>query len=238
MPSDAAYSIADLARVTGLNVRTIRYYIAQGLIPASGESGPGAHYGQGHLDRLRLTKRLQAQHLPLSEIRAQLSALGDDEIATLLAGAEGVSETPRSSALDYVRGLLEPRPPAGGGLAARMQVAPPSAPVAASGPAPAPAPTPVLRQPGPLHPARLLMRREAPPAGPAPEQPALAETDEAYAETPAPAPPAPPERSQWERLSLGPNIELHVRRPLSRLEQRRVDRFITIARQVLHDDPA
>ena len=44
------------------------------------------------------------------------------------------------------------------------------------------------------------------------------------------------ERSQWERLSLGPNVELHVRRPLSRLEQRRVERLITIARQVLDED--
>jgi len=48
--------------------------------------------------------------------------------------------------------------------------------------------------------------------------------------------PQPPERSQWERHSLGPNIELHVRRPLSRLEQRRVERLITIARQVLKKD--
>jgi hypothetical protein len=47
-----------------------------------------------------------------------------------------------------------------------------------------------------------------------------------------------PERSQWERLALGPNIELHVRRPLSRPEQRKVERLITIARQVLDDDKA
>ena len=44
------------------------------------------------------------------------------------------------------------------------------------------------------------------------------------------------ERSQWERLSLGENIELHIRRPLSRPEQRRVERLITIARQVLDED--
>ena len=42
-----------------------------------------------------------------------------------------------------------------------------------------------------------------------------------------------PERSQWERLQLAENIELHIRRPLSRIEQRRVERLITIARQVL-----
>ena len=55
---------------------------------------------------------------------------------------------------------------------------------------------------------------------------------------PAPAAPQPPsiERSQWERLSLGPNLELHVRRPLGRLEQKRVERLITIARQVLKEE--
>jgi hypothetical protein len=44
------------------------------------------------------------------------------------------------------------------------------------------------------------------------------------------------ERSQWERLSLGSNLELHIRRPLSRPEQRRVERLITIARQVLNEE--
>jgi hypothetical protein len=52
--------------------------------------------------------------------------------------------------------------------------------------------------------------------------------------TPPPEPPSL-ERSQWERLSLGPNVELHIRRPLSRHEQRRIDRLITIARQVLKE---
>jgi hypothetical protein len=52
----------------------------------------------------------------------------------------------------------------------------------------------------------------------------------------SPAEPQPIERSQWEHLSLGPNIELHVRRPLSRLENKRVERLITIARQVLKED--
>jgi hypothetical protein len=56
------------------------------------------------------------------------------------------------------------------------------------------------------------------------------------APAPVPAEPAGPERSQWERLELSPNIELHVRRPLSRLEQKRVERLITIARQVLKED--
>src|SRR5687767_1539315 len=104
---ETSYSIADLARLTGVNVRTIRYYLAQGLLPASGESGPGAHYGDGHLNRLRLTRRLQEQHLPLAEIRRRLAELTDAQAAELLAtsGAEDRG-APQTSALEYVRNLL------------------------------------------------------------------------------------------------------------------------------------
>src|SRR6186997_485331 len=105
MPTDT-YSIADLARLTGVNVRTIRYYLAQGLLPASGESGPGAHYGEGHLDRLRLTRRLQQQHLPLAEIRRRLAELTDADVAGVLATTPAPEPTPTTSALDYVRAVL------------------------------------------------------------------------------------------------------------------------------------
>ena len=107
MPIETPYSIADLARLTGTTVRTIRYYLAQGLLPASGESGPGAHYGEGHLDRLRLTRRLQEQHLPLAEIRVRLAAMTDEDVA-VLASEPFERETPATSALDYVRNLLGP----------------------------------------------------------------------------------------------------------------------------------
>ena len=63
-----------------------------------------------------------------------------------------------------------------------------------------------------------------------------AEADPGYRAMPPITEPQSLERSQWERLSLGPNLELHIRRPLSRPEQRRVDRLITIARQVLNED--
>ena len=44
------------------------------------------------------------------------------------------------------------------------------------------------------------------------------------------------ERSQWERIPLDPDIELHVRRPLTRQHNKRVDRLITIARQLFEED--
>jgi DNA-binding transcriptional MerR regulator len=219
------YSIADLARLSGLNVRTIRYYLAQGLLPASGESGPGAHYGEGHLDRLRLTKRLQAQHLPLSEIRRRLAELSDADVAGLVATADAPAPAPATSALEYVRGLL------GASFAERAV----PAPVA---PAPPAQPRPMLARArfsamgiGPELPPAVSDAERAAPAN------AIRPASAASAAEPAPpAEPAGPERSQWERLELSPDIELHVRRPLSRLEQKRVERLITIARQVLKED--
>ena len=59
----------------------------------------------------------------------------------------------------------------------------------------------------------------------------------------APAPTAPAEttvrpgdRSQWERIVLAPDIELHIRRPLPRAQNKQVDRLVTIARELLEED--
>ena len=55
--------------------------------------------------------------------------------------------------------------------------------------------------------------------------------------TPAPqanpsSSPALHDRSQWECVTLAPDVELHVRRPLSRIQNRRVERLLEIARQL------
>jgi hypothetical protein len=46
----------------------------------------------------------------------------------------------------------------------------------------------------------------------------------------------PMERSQWERVSLAPDIELHIRRPLARQTAKRVDRLIEIARDLFREE--
>lgn len=58
---------------------------------------------------------------------------------------------------------------------------------------------------------------------------------------PAPAPTGPPPepeatRSQWDRISLDPDVEIHVRRPLTRQNNKRVERLINIARQLFEED--
>jgi DNA-binding transcriptional MerR regulator len=47
--------------------------------------------------------------------------------------------------------------------------------------------------------------------------------------------PAVAERSQWERYTLADGMELHVRRPLTRVEQRQLDRLMAAARTILTD---
>jgi len=201
MPPETEYSLQDLSDLAGVTPRTIRYYIAQGLLPSPGKAGPGATYADGHLNRLRLIKRLQREHLPLAEIRTRLAALDDATVAALVEAP--ASEPPADSAIDYIRAVL-------GGDASFESTA--------------------------------LSRLAAPPASPPPAYavdiaaPAyrLAEFGPAYTETPTPTP--APDRSQWDRILLAPDVELHVRRPLGRRQHKRVERLIQIARELLEED--
>jgi hypothetical protein len=52
----------------------------------------------------------------------------------------------------------------------------------------------------------------------------------------AAAPATPAGRSQWERHTFADGIELHVRRPLTRVEQRQVDKLMAAAKQIFSAD--
>ena len=195
MPTDT-YTIADLARLSGVNVRTIRYYLAQGLLPAVGQSGPGSKYDPGHLARLRLIRRLQGEHLPLAEIRRRLDDLADDEIRDL-AGRQDPAP-PTGSALDYLRIVLGDGPGGGPGQSRLLRTA--------------------------LPPPALAADHAGAPHGATLAPPSVQDTA------------SPLERSQWERIALAPDIELHIRRPLSRAQNKGVDRLVTIARELLEED--
>lgn len=157
--SPTPLDLTELADRAGVSIRTVRYYIQQGLLQEPEARGPGAHYSEEHLDRILLIKRLQKEHLPLAEIRKAIQT--------------GAAEAtiPRS-ARDYVRSVL-------GKASAPMQVSSPSMP---------------LQQP---------------------EEPV---------------------RSQWERITLAPDIELHLRRPLSRGVNKKVERLLDIARDLFEED--
>lgn len=48
--------------------------------------------------------------------------------------------------------------------------------------------------------------------------------------------PSTPVKSQWERISLAPDVELHVRRPLTRETNRRVEKLLDLARHILQEE--
>ncbi len=84
-------TLAELTDAADVSVRTVRYYIAEGLLPPPEGAGPSSAYSAGHLARLRLIQRLKAAYLPLKEIRRRLSGLEDDEVLAILAQEETAS---------------------------------------------------------------------------------------------------------------------------------------------------
>jgi hypothetical protein len=48
-------------------------------------------------------------------------------------------------------------------------------------------------------------------------------------------PPAPA-RSHWERFTIAPDVELHVRRPGSREDQKKIERILEAAREIFNED--
>lgn len=197
------HTISELSALSGLPVRTIRYYLAQGLIPSAGKEGPSTRYPEATLARLRLIARLRDAHLPLAEIRKQLVALSDDQVLAL-SGTPAEPE-PAGTALDYVRSVL-------GGSRAGLTPSHPG-----------PAPAALVAEPASPYRSGLPRRVEfaAPP------------------DTAAPPGDATPfgQRSQWDRVAITPDIELHVRRPLSRRDNRLVERLVAFARQLQEEQP-
>jgi DNA-binding transcriptional MerR regulator len=72
---ERAISLAELAEETGVPARTIRFYIARGLLPGPQQAGRGATYGETHRKQLQEIKRLQAKGLTLHEVAR---SIGDD----------------------------------------------------------------------------------------------------------------------------------------------------------------
>jgi DNA-binding transcriptional MerR regulator len=77
--------MADLEAATPFNARTIRYYIAQGMIASPTAAAPPRPYDEDHLLRLRMIAELKAQYLPLEQISERLSALTTDDLVAHFA---------------------------------------------------------------------------------------------------------------------------------------------------------
>lgn len=78
------YTLAELEELTGINGRTIRYYITEGLLMPAYGRGPSATYDYDHLLRLQAIGRLKEQRKPLRAIRTELEQLTTDDLALMI----------------------------------------------------------------------------------------------------------------------------------------------------------
>jgi len=75
-----ALRIGELAKATGVEVETIRYYEKSGLLPPPGRSGNGYRaYGQEHLERLAFVRHCRALDIPLAAVRQLLDFVADPQ---------------------------------------------------------------------------------------------------------------------------------------------------------------
>jgi DNA-binding transcriptional MerR regulator len=112
--------IHELARRAGISVRTIRYYIDEGLLPPPTYQGKYSYYTLNYLDRLELIRRLKESYLPLREIGEIMNSLTDDQVRERLNELPAPSPKfspdqkplrsaakPGAKALDYINQVMD-----------------------------------------------------------------------------------------------------------------------------------
>lgn len=235
-PAGATLSLAGLTEQAGVSVRTVRYYIAEGLLPPPVAAGRQSAYTPGHLDRLRLIARLKEAYLPLREIRRQLAGLDDAAVRHLLARDAAEPPAPTDAAA----------PPAAALAATQAARFPDSTPSSARAYLDQVLGSTATRASLPrAAPHRTQPRSRTAPAPPTDDAPGTPAAAPAAPEAPAsqstltlpPSPgPAPPDLDAapepWRRVRLGEDAELLIREPAYQQHRDRVDWLIRWARRV------
>ena len=205
------YTIESLSKLVGLQRRTIRNYITQGLLRGPDTLGRNARYTDYHLKRLKLIKQMKlVLNLSLSEIRRLLNTVGANEDLTfgdikLAAGSmpHDETETESSEMSEAMAPMSAPLP------ASSLEAEPEQDELSAldfirqrkaltEG-------TPALRQRG-----RHRSGRPAPVAGPIEDL--LQQLRDLLAHA---AVTRKTRGEEWVRLQITPDIEIHVRGHLS-----------------------
>jgi len=114
-------TLEDLAKLSKMSIRTLRYYIQEGLLPGPDTRGKFASYSREHLARIKMIKRLKDKYLPLQQIKQLLDNMSEDDIHQMMQYQDdlypgmnqarfeisqevSLPET-GSNALDYIRTL-------------------------------------------------------------------------------------------------------------------------------------
>jgi DNA-binding transcriptional MerR regulator len=198
------YTLEDLERMSGMSIRTLRFYIQEGLLPGPDTRGKFARYSKKHIDTIRFIHRLKEVHMPLQQIRHLLDTMSSGDIERIIQSKSESNFTfsspqpfskdenrevksvkpERSSVLDYIRSLENLQDSLKVNDSNTRYMAP-------SAPSQAPPP-----------PSKVYI-----------SQPAN------NGET-------------WHRIRLAEDVELQVRQPMSREREQVVEELIEITRQL------
>jgi DNA-binding transcriptional MerR regulator len=211
-------SLAELTHRAGVTVRTVRYYIAEGLLPPPLPAGRQSAYTEGHLDRLRLIAHLKDAYLPLREIRRRLAGLDDDAVRSLLE--QNHPDQAAGPEADSARAYLD-------------RVLPGAARPSRSGRAQPQVRQQLLREASPGTERYAAAAMYEPPMS-APARPLT--IGAATPLSPSPAVPDPDREDAaseaWRRVRLADDAELLIRESAYRQRRDRIDWLIRWARRV------
>jgi DNA-binding transcriptional MerR regulator len=99
-------TLAELADAAQLPARTIRFYIARGLLDGPVKAGRGAAYTPEHLTRLEQIRKLQADGRMLSDIARTLS--GDTAESSAVAPTPWLQFAPSEDVVILTRADMSP----------------------------------------------------------------------------------------------------------------------------------
>ncbi len=205
--NDTSLTIEELADRAKTPVRTVRYYIAERMLPGPGARGKGATYTEEHLLRLRLIRRLAERHAPLAEIREVMARVTGDEVRALLA-----EEDMRAHELERATQAVSPR----AYISALLDQA--RAPRLTQKPPTSAQPQQPPQQPQPLRQPEVHALRMPPP--------------EPSADAPASS---AAKASAWRRVELAPGVELHIQADAEQRYRSLIERLLAASRDDSHD---
>ncbi|CAN5568832.1 hypothetical protein BH23CHL4_BH23CHL4_21970 [soil metagenome] len=206
------FNARELAERAGTTVRTVHYYVSEGILPPPEGTTRNALYSADHLARLRIVAALRAEGLSLAAIRSRLALLGDEGIqeiretldrfeAALQAGDVTVLGLVEATVVDQTRD---------------EDVVQDMLPQVMSSPPPS--------QQAPDDSARAYVDRML--SRPAPPQPrAMHSRREVHVQSKLPP-------VTWHHFTIEDGIEVRVREDRLRPERRQIEAFIDAVRDI------
>lgn len=209
------FTARELAERADTTVRTVHYYVAEGLLPPPDGTTRNALYGADHLARLRIIAALRSEGLSLAAIRSRLALLDGDGVVEILRTLDRFAAEIQAGEVP-VLGLIEAAVVDRSSETSSMAENAPSGPEMISGRGG------TVREPDAPDSARAYVERMLRRSGGAqPVRPRQASL---------PRPGRPPET--WHHFTIEEGIEVRVRDDRLRPERRQVEAFMDAVRDL------